>query len=340
MKKRMSRRGRWTLLLAACGALLVSAGVAYATIPDASGQYHACVLSGIGQVRIIDHDAGQNCKENEQHVHWNQVGPPGAPGPAGPPGPPGPAGPAGPAGPQGETGPAGPQGETGPAGPPGPQGETGPAGPQGETGPAGPPGPQGETGPAGPQGETGPAGPPGPQGETGPAGPPGPQGATGPAGPAGPQGPQGPPGPPGTTGQDATTAYGNAAGVAATPVFVPIPGLIQNVTVPANAKVYVASDGGVQVNDATATDFAVVDVALIVDGVLVNDGFFRRLTCANTASFQAICNWAMSGVVALGPGPHTFEMAAKLLSGSSTATVSGNTNSVLQGTLTAMILKT
>jgi collagen triple helix repeat protein len=148
MKKRLSLRRRWTLLLAACGALLVSAGVAYATIPDSSGQYHACVHKSSNQVRIIDHDTGENCKQNEQHVHWNQVGPPGAPGPAGPPGPPGPAGPAGPPGPQGETGPAGPQGETGPAGPAGPQG------PQGDTGPAGPTGPQGPQGPQGPAGPT------------------------------------------------------------------------------------------------------------------------------------------------------------------------------------------
>jgi hypothetical protein len=49
--------------------LALSAGIAYATIPDASSQYHACVLSAVGQVRIIDHDAGDNCKESEQHVH-------------------------------------------------------------------------------------------------------------------------------------------------------------------------------------------------------------------------------------------------------------------------------
>jgi collagen triple helix repeat protein len=131
MRKRLRGQRRWTLLLVVCGALLVSAGVAYATIPDSSGQYHACVLSGQGQVRIIDHDAGQNCKQNEQHVHWSQVGPPGAPGPAGP------QGPAGPAGPQGPAGPAGPQGPAGPAGPQGPQGPQGPAGPPGSSGVSG-----------------------------------------------------------------------------------------------------------------------------------------------------------------------------------------------------------
>jgi hypothetical protein len=56
-------------LLAMALLVAASAGIAYATIPDASSQYHACVLSAAGQVRIIDHDASDNCKESEQHVH-------------------------------------------------------------------------------------------------------------------------------------------------------------------------------------------------------------------------------------------------------------------------------
>jgi hypothetical protein len=120
MKKRLSLRKRWTLLLAACGALLVSAGVAYATIPDSSGQFHACVKMNNGQVAIIDHEAGQNCKQNEHHVHWSQSGAPGPAGPQGPPGPQGDPGPAGPAGPQGAPGPEGPTGPMGPQGPAGP----------------------------------------------------------------------------------------------------------------------------------------------------------------------------------------------------------------------------
>jgi hypothetical protein len=65
-------------VIAAVVALLaLSAGIAYATIPDASNQFHACVLSGVGQVRMIDHDAGDNCRANEQHVHWSQSGAPG-----------------------------------------------------------------------------------------------------------------------------------------------------------------------------------------------------------------------------------------------------------------------
>jgi hypothetical protein len=86
-------------LLAMALLVAASAGIAYATIPDASSQYHACVLTAVGQVRIIDHDAGDNCKENEQHVHWSQTGPPGPAGPQGPEGPTGPTGPQGPAGP-------------------------------------------------------------------------------------------------------------------------------------------------------------------------------------------------------------------------------------------------
>jgi hypothetical protein len=89
-------------LLAMALLVAASAGIAYATIPDASSQYHACVLTAVGQIRIIDHDAGDNCRENEQHVHWSQTGPP---GPAGAQGEPGPEGPTGPTGPQGPAGP-------------------------------------------------------------------------------------------------------------------------------------------------------------------------------------------------------------------------------------------
>ena len=79
------------LLLVVVG-LAVAGGIAYATIPDSSGIFHACVKGTNGNVRLIDPDkpgkAGK-CKGNEQAVSWNQTGPPGAPGAPGAPGSPG-----------------------------------------------------------------------------------------------------------------------------------------------------------------------------------------------------------------------------------------------------------
>jgi Collagen triple helix repeat (20 copies) len=159
--------------------LLVVAGTV-GSADVAPTTFFGCLTAG-GTLNKITTDPNNppDCKGNSTEVSWNQVGPPGAPGPQGP---------AGPQGPQGQTGATGPQGQTGATGP---QGQTGATGPQGQTGPAGA---DGAVGPAGP---AGPAGPVGADGAAGPAGPAGPAGADGAAGPAGPGGPAGPAGPAG-----------------------------------------------------------------------------------------------------------------------------------------------
>jgi hypothetical protein len=102
-------------------AVAVGGGVAYATIPDASGVIHSCYAKSGGALRVID--AGvTNCKSGETSLDWNQKGPQGLQGAQGPPGT------AGPQGPPGPTGPAGVKGERGPAGVRGPTGASGLAG--------------------------------------------------------------------------------------------------------------------------------------------------------------------------------------------------------------------
>ena len=149
----MRRAIRQKRVLAVCaGAILaVSVGVAYAAIPDASGVIHGCYSAGQGQLRVIDTENGEECRNNETALSWNQQGPKGDQGDKGD------------KGDQGETGPQGPQGVPGQQGP---QGETGPQGLQGETGPQGPAGADGATGQPGATGPQGPAGPQGPPGST------------------------------------------------------------------------------------------------------------------------------------------------------------------------------
>ena len=103
--------------LIAAIALVLSTGIASASIPDQSGQIHGCYAKG-GDFRIIDAPKEQ-CKVGEKAISWNQVGPQG---------PIGEDGPIGPAGPQGVAGQTGPVGAQGPVGPVGPAGPTGPAG--------------------------------------------------------------------------------------------------------------------------------------------------------------------------------------------------------------------
>src|SRR4051794_18345102 len=157
--------GRIRRVAFAAGAVLaVSAGLAYASIPEADGTFHACVNNGTGAVRLIDPSASGSlghCLGNENQVSWNKKGQNGAKGAPGAQGDKGATGAAGPQGPRGAAGPAG--------GARGPQGDAGPTGPRGDTGATGAQGPKGDTGATGASGATGATGPEGDTGAQGPA---------------------------------------------------------------------------------------------------------------------------------------------------------------------------
>jgi len=91
-RRSYGRRHRTGLVVVTVVAGLAAVGIAYATIPDSAGIFHACVKDDNGVVRLIDPaKAGQQgqCKESETEVSWSQTGPPGAPGENGAPGSPG-----------------------------------------------------------------------------------------------------------------------------------------------------------------------------------------------------------------------------------------------------------
>lgn len=210
----------------------------------------------------------------------------------------------------------------------------------GPVGPAGPQGPAGATGATGSQGPQGVAGPTGPQGPTGATGSQGPIGNTGPTGPTGNTGPTGPAG---TTGQDVYEVYGTGQLVVTTltSAYTLIPGLSQTINVPANCKVIISTDGGVQSTGATNTTFSVLDIGIFVDGVVSGSGGQRRLSIANTSSLaQLIQNWSMKRTYTLTAGSHTFEVkAVNGAPGSSAANVSSGAAPQLQGVLTVTIIK-
>ena len=79
MERFVRRLGRRVLLLGV-GVLALAGGIAYASIPDSTGTFHACVLSSQGQVRIIDPSHGGQCHANEAAVSWSQTGPAGPTG--------------------------------------------------------------------------------------------------------------------------------------------------------------------------------------------------------------------------------------------------------------------
>ena len=98
----MGVRRRWALaqygkrrrlaIVVVVAAAACASGVAYATIPDASGVIHGCYTNRGGLLRVIDTGSGGRCTSLETPLNWNQQGPKGDPGPQGLQGPPGPAG--------------------------------------------------------------------------------------------------------------------------------------------------------------------------------------------------------------------------------------------------------
>jgi hypothetical protein len=169
--------------------------------------------------------------------------------------------------------------------------------------------------------------------------PQGPVGPVGPSGPTGKDGPVGPTGPAGTTGQSVTTADGTGQlQVTSATNYTLIPGLTQTVNVPAGASVYVSTDGGIQ-NTGTGTTYAVVDIALFVDGAL--SPAQRRIVAANTSAVaQMIGTWSFGRAYSLAAGSHTFEAKAAAVDPlAATANVSSGTAPQLRGALTVTVLK-
>ena len=59
-------------------------GVAWASIPDATGVIHGCYNKSGGALRVIDTAIStQKCTSTQVPLSWSQKGPPGPPGPAG-----------------------------------------------------------------------------------------------------------------------------------------------------------------------------------------------------------------------------------------------------------------
>lgn len=220
----------------------------------------------------------------------------------------------------------------GPQGPPGATGPTGPQGPAGVAGSVGATGAVGATGPQGPPGLTGATGATGPQG---PAGVAGANGATGPQGPAGVNGATGAAG---TTGQYANTVFstGQLALTQTVTTYTLIPGLTQTVTVPANAKVYVSTNGGFQ-NSSAGASHATADFAIYIDGAA--SSVQRQVVAANTAELgQIMSQWTLSGVFNLAAGSHTIQVRARDAGGTADGNAAG-ANDLIKGNLTVMIIK-
>ena len=142
-----------------------------------------------------------------------------------------------------------------------------------------------------------------------------------------------------TTGQSSASVYGTAQAVAlaTTTSYTLIPGLTTTITVPANCRVLVSTDGGIQCA-AAGVAFAAVDIGIHVDGTASPQGGQQEVVASNTdAVGNMISYWGMTKTYTLTPGTHTIEVRYRDAGGSADGNVSG-TNPLIQGTLTVTII--
>jgi hypothetical protein len=179
----------------------------------------------------------------------------------------------------------------------------------------------GAAGPAGPKGDMGPAGAPGEKGDAGPAGP---------AGAAGEKGDAGPPGLAGTTDQAGGTSFGSFPTLVTGP-GTPIQILSKIVSQPANAVLYISTDGGVVNLDPSSDGF--IDISVRVDGFIIRE---VRMHVDKDGGTE---RWSIATTRTLPPGFHEIDVAARLFAPGG-MNVSGGGSSPFQGQLTVLTLKT
>lgn len=133
-------------------------------------------------------------------------------------------------------------------------------------------------------------------------------------------------------GQSVTTTNGNGSVTINSSTQTVIPGLTQNIEVPANSALLINTDGGIFSQGAQNTA-SVIDIGIFIDGTLVTS---RRVVINNFLA-TSIGNWSMSIGRELAPGPHTIDVRASMPVTSASAVI--NTDPVIIPRLTVTVLK-
>lgn len=62
---------RWALVaLGVCAAVAIATGVGLAAIPDEAGIISGCYVKRTGELRVVDAEAGAECKKSERAISW------------------------------------------------------------------------------------------------------------------------------------------------------------------------------------------------------------------------------------------------------------------------------
>ncbi len=144
------------------------------------------------------------------------------------------------------------------------------------------------------------------------------------------------------TGQSCTSVYGTAGiNITSADTTIPlkiIPGLTETVNVPVNSKLLISTNGAIGTTSGVAAGYSIVDLLVYIDGNYAGQGFYKRVVAANTTGLQMLSNWSLTNSVVASPGNHTVDVRV-FYGGGSTANVSGDNTSVLQGSLTVTVIK-
>jgi hypothetical protein len=144
----------------------------------------------------------------------------------------------------------------------------------------------------------------------------------------------------GPLGQYAESVYGDEElAVTSSQDLTNIPGLSETVTVPANALVYISTDGGAYPLSDASNGWSDTDVELAVNDVALQSGGGEEMTMLNNANAVAAGHWSLSVVAPLPAGTYAITVAAEGGDSGSTAEVSGGPGNVDQGTLSVIILR-
>jgi len=147
-----------------------------------------------------------------------------------------------------------------------------------------------------------------------------------------------------TLGQSGVMVTGTTALTVtnATTALTLIPGLSTTITVSGQTMVYIQTNGGVNTTATTSTGGSALDIGILVDGAVLAAGGYQRIYAdnptANATVTNWVANWNTSVLLTLAAGSHTIEVDAVYVAGS-TATVSGGSGAIKQGTLSVMVLK-
>lgn len=145
-------------------------------------------------------------------------------------------------------------------------------------------------------------------------------------------------------GQSVTSVYGTSTlqVLTSTTTFTLVPGLTTTLTIPSNCFAMIYSEGTFNTNSTSGTGYSTLDFAIFVDGAILTNGGYTRLTADNPGATLTTTNtgfqWNLMTFQSLSAGSHTIQVGVVYTAGVS-ASVSSSNTAARQGSLHIVIFK-